>query len=61
MDKNRILIDMGRICETLLESDLIFEDEAYKLKIALSDINGWDVRPHYNKPEQLVLEFRKWA
>lgn len=39
---------------------LIFEDEAYKLKIALSDINGWDVRPHYNKPEQLVLEFRKW-
>lgn len=39
---------------------LIFEDEAYKLKIALSDINGWDVRPHYNKPEQLILEFRKW-
>ena len=39
---------------------LIFEDEAYKLKIALSDINGWDVRPHYNKPEQLMLEFRKW-
>lgn len=39
---------------------LIFEDEAYKLKIALSDINGWDVRPHYNKPELLILEFRKW-
>lgn len=39
---------------------LIFEDEDYKLKIALSDINGWDVRPHYNKPEQLMLEFRKW-
>lgn len=39
---------------------LIFEDEAYKLKIALSDINGWDVRPHYNKPEQLILEFRRW-
>lgn len=39
---------------------LIFEDEAYKLKIALSDINGWDVRPHNNKPEQLILEFRKW-
>lgn len=39
---------------------LVFEDEAYKLKIALSDINGWDVRPHYNRPEQLILEFRKW-
>lgn len=39
---------------------LIFEDEAYKLKIALSDINGWDVRPHYNNPELLILEFRKW-
>lgn len=39
---------------------LIFENEAYKLKIALSDINGWDVRPHNNKPEQLILEFRKW-
>jgi len=39
---------------------LIFEDEDYKLKIALSDINGWDVRPHYNRPEQLILEFRKW-
>lgn len=39
---------------------LIFENEDYKLKIALSDINGWDVRPHYNKPENLILEFRKW-
>ena len=39
---------------------LVFEDEAYKLKIALSDINGWDVRPHNNKPEQLIMEFRRW-
>ena len=39
---------------------LIFEDEAYRLKIALSDINGWDVRPHYNKPELLIMEFRRW-
>lgn len=39
---------------------LIFESEEFKLKKALSDINGWDVRPHNNKPEQLILEFRKW-
>ena len=29
---------------------LIFENEAYELKKALSDINGWDVRPHNNEP-----------
>lgn len=39
---------------------LIFENEPYKLKIALSDINGWDVRPHLDKPETLVMEFRRW-
>lgn len=39
---------------------LIFENEPYKLKIALSDINGWDVRPHHNNPEDLIMEFRKW-
>ena len=39
---------------------LIFENEPYKLKIALSDINGWDVRPHHNNPEELIMEFRKW-
>lgn len=39
---------------------LIFEDEAYKMKKALSDINAWDVRPHNNEPEQLIKEFRKW-
>ena len=39
---------------------LIFENEPYKLKIALSDINGWDVRPHLDKPETLIMEFRRW-
>jgi len=39
---------------------LIFENEPYKLKIALSDINGWDVRPHLDNPEKLIMEFRKW-
>ena len=39
---------------------LVFESDSYKLKEALSDINGWDVRPHKNDPEQLILEFRKW-
>ena len=39
---------------------LIFENEPYKLKIALSDINGWDVRPHLDNPETLILEFRRW-
>ncbi len=39
---------------------LIFENEPYKLKIALSDINGWDVRPHLDNPEILVMEFRRW-
>lgn len=39
---------------------LIFENEPYKLKIALSDINGWDVRPHSDKPETLIMEFRRW-
>lgn len=39
---------------------LIFENEAYELKKALSDINGWDVRPHNNEPERLVSEFRRW-
>lgn len=39
---------------------LIFENEPYKLKLALSDINGWDVRPHLNNPETLVRELRKW-
>lgn len=39
---------------------LIFEDEAYNLKKALSDINAWDVRPHNNDPEHLIKEFRKW-
>lgn len=38
---------------------LIFENEPYKLKIALSDINGWDVRPHHNNPEDLIMEFRQ--
>ena len=39
---------------------LIFENEPYNLKIALSDINGWDVRPHLDNPETLVMEFRRW-
>lgn len=39
---------------------LIFENEPYKLKIALSDINGWDVRPHFDNPETLIMEFRRW-
>jgi hypothetical protein len=26
----------------------------------LSDINGWDVRPHLDNPETLVMEFRRW-
>lgn len=39
---------------------LIFENEPYKLKLALSDINGWDVRPHLDTPETLVKEFRRW-
>ena len=39
---------------------LIFENEPYKLKIALSDINGWDVRAHLDDPETLVKEFRRW-
>lgn len=39
---------------------LIFENEPYKLKIALSDINGWDVRPHLDNPETLIMEFRRW-
>lgn len=39
---------------------LIFENEAYELKKALSDINGWDVRPHNNEPERLISEFRRW-
>ncbi len=39
---------------------LIFESEPYKLKIALSDINGWDIRAHQDNPEKLVMEFRKW-
>lgn len=39
---------------------LIFESEPHKLKIALSDINGWDIRSHQDKPEKIVLEFRKW-
>ncbi len=39
---------------------LIFENEPYKLKIALSDINGWDVRPHLDSPETLIMEFRRW-
>ncbi len=39
---------------------LIFESEPYKLKIALSDINGWDVRAHLDSPETLIKEFRRW-
>lgn len=39
---------------------LIFESEPNKLKIALSDINGWDIRSHQDKPEKIVMEFRKW-
>lgn len=39
---------------------LIFENEQYKLKKALSDINGWDVRSHNNDSEKLMMEFRKW-
>ena len=23
-------------------------------------INGWDVRPHLDKPETLIMEFRRW-
>lgn len=39
---------------------LIFEKNPFKLKIALSDINGWDVRPHLDNPETLIKEFRRW-
>lgn len=39
---------------------LIFENNPYRLKIALSDVNGWDVRPHNDKEEDIIMEFRKW-
>ncbi|MCH3993746.1 MAG: hypothetical protein LKE54_01580 [Prevotella sp.] len=39
---------------------LIFEGEQYKVKRALSDIDGWDIKCHKNDPEIVVREFRKW-
>lgn len=39
---------------------LIFENNRYKLKVALSDINGWDICAHNDSAENVILEFRKW-
>jgi hypothetical protein len=39
---------------------LIFENNPYKLKVALSDVNGWDVRSHNEEAINIVTEFRKW-
>lgn len=39
---------------------LIFENEEFELKKALSDISGWDVRHHKNEPEIMMNEFRRW-
>lgn len=39
---------------------LIFENNPYKLKVALSDVNGWDVRSHNDSAENIIMEFRKW-
>ena len=42
------------------KSFLIFENNPYKLKIALSDVNGWDVSAHKEEAELIIQEFRKW-
>lgn len=39
---------------------LVLDEKPFRLKQALSDINGWDPKPHENKPERAMTIVRNW-
>lgn len=39
---------------------LVLETEHYRIKQALSDLSGTDIKHHNNNPEKLVREVRNW-
>lgn len=39
---------------------LVIARDPYKYQIAISDIAGWDIRPHADDYEQAVREVRRW-
>jgi hypothetical protein len=39
---------------------LVLETERYRIKRALSDLSGSDIKNHNNNPERLVREVRNW-
>jgi hypothetical protein len=57
-------IDMGcRLFKEGKEKDkrfLILEKEPYRIKQALSDLSGFDIKHHNNDPEKIVREVRNW-
>ncbi|HLP48497.1 MAG TPA: hypothetical protein VK186_25320 [Candidatus Deferrimicrobium sp.] len=54
-------IDMG--CRLFAENRKIFlvlEEEDYKIKKALSDFSGFDIKSHNNNPEDVIRAVRDW-
>lgn len=39
---------------------VIFEKVKYSYQIALSDLSGFDIKAHNNKPKKIVEELRNW-
>jgi len=39
---------------------LVLEKEKYRYQKALSDLSGFDIKSHKNKPEKLVRQVRNW-